>query len=70
MVSDWLFEDQRLKRKSRRTNKELHNELMKYGFTGSYRTVCHFIKEWKNSHQEEKDKGHERLTQQVECQNQ
>lgn len=61
MVADWLFEDQRLKRKSRRTNKELHNELMKYGFTGSYRTVCNFVKEWKSSHQEEKDKGHERL---------
>ncbi|WP_324295689.1 IS21 family transposase [Rossellomorea vietnamensis] len=61
MVADWLFEDQKLKRKSRRTNKELYNELTKYGFTGSYRTVCNFIKEWKNSHQEEKDSGHERL---------
>jgi transposase len=61
MVSDWLFEDCKLKRKSRRSNKELHNELTKYGFKGSYRTLCNFIKEWKSSHQEDKDKGHERL---------
>jgi transposase len=61
MITDWLFEDFKLKRKSRRTNKELHNELVTYGFTGSYRTVCNFVKEWRSSHQEEKDKGYERL---------
>jgi hypothetical protein len=31
------------------------------GFQGSYRTVCYFISEWMNTHQEEKDKGYERL---------
>ncbi|WIK66145.1 hypothetical protein [Globicatella sanguinis] len=31
------------------------------GFPGSYRTVCYFISEWENTHQEEKDNGYERL---------
>lgn len=43
IVSNWLLEDQKLKKKSRRTNKQLLTELKKHGFTGSYRTVCNFI---------------------------
>ena len=31
------------------------------GFKGSYRTVCYFISDWLTTHQEEKDKGYERL---------
>lgn len=45
MVSDWLFEDGRLKKKLRRTKKRLFQELKKYDFPGSYRTVCQFIQE-------------------------
>ncbi|MGD6940398.1 IS21 family transposase, partial [Bacillus infantis] len=60
-MSDWLFEDSKMKRKDRRTNKQLFNELIDLGFTGSYRTVCYFIQEWKNTHSEGKDKGFERL---------
>jgi hypothetical protein len=30
-------------------------------FQGSYRTICYYISEWMNSHQDEKDKGYERL---------
>jgi hypothetical protein len=61
IVSDWLFEDSKLKKKSRRTNIELLKELKALGFEGSYRTLCIFVSEWKSTHQYEKDKGHERL---------
>lgn len=61
IVSDWLFEDSKLKKKSRRTKKQIFEELQERGFQGSYRTVCYFISEWLNTHQEEKDKGYERL---------
>ena len=61
IVSEWLFEDSKLKRKSRRTKKSIFEELQDLGFPGSYRTVCYFISEWENTHQEEKDNGYERL---------
>ncbi len=63
IVSDWLFEDSKLKKKSRRNKKQIFEELKKMGFKGSYRTVCYFISEWITTHQEEeeKDKGYERL---------
>lgn len=62
IVSDWLFEDSRLKKKSRRTKKELFKELKVLGFEGSYRTVCYFIRDWENTHSEDTtDKGHDRL---------
>ncbi|WP_212667942.1 hypothetical protein [Virgibacillus pantothenticus] len=48
IVSDWLLEDQKLKRKSRRTNKQLFVSLQGMGFPGSYRTVCNFIQEWQD----------------------
>ncbi|WJY26407.1 IS21 family transposase [Sporosarcina trichiuri] len=49
IVGDWLEEDAREKRKSRRTNKQMHQELVELGFTGSYRTLCDFIKIWRAS---------------------
>ena len=61
IVSDWLFEDLKLRKKIRRTKKQIFEELKEMGFQGSYRTVCYFISEWMNTHQEEKDKGYERL---------
>jgi predicted transcriptional regulator len=61
IVSDWLFEDRKLKKKLRRTKKEIFKELQELGFEGSYRTVCYFINDWENSHNDELDKGHERL---------
>lgn len=61
IVSDWLFEDSKLKKKSRRTKKQIFEDLREMGFEGSYRTVCYFISDWLNTHQEEKDKGFERL---------
>jgi transposase len=61
IVSAWLFEDSKLRKKSRRTKKKIFHDLVELGFKGSYRTVCYFISEWENSHVEGKDKGFERL---------
>ncbi|ERN51287.1 IS21 family transposase [Alkalihalophilus marmarensis] len=61
MVADWLFEDSRLKKKLRRTKKEIFKELQGHGFEGSYRTVCYFIAEWETSHNDTNDKGYDRL---------
>lgn len=66
IVSDWLWEDQKLKKKNRRTNKGIFLALQKKGFKGSYRTVSYFIKEWRDGREdieeETKDKNYERLT--------
>lgn len=66
MVADWLLEDQKLKKKSRRTNKQLLVELKKKGFPGSYRTLCNFIQEWGEGkslpEEKEYDKNFERLS--------
>lgn len=65
IVGDWLWEDQKLKRKQRRTNKMIFTNLKDRGFKGSYRTVCYFIKEWREGREdiedETKDKNSERL---------
>lgn len=62
IVSGWLSEDYRLKKKSRRTALAIFKELKALGFEGSYRTVCSFIECWKDTHQEERiDQGFERL---------
>src|SRR5690606_26326427 len=47
IVIDWLLEDQKLKKKSRRKNNQLFSSLQEMGFPGSYRTVCNFIQEWR-----------------------
>ena len=66
IVSDWLWEDQRLKKKQRRTNKGIFQGLQALGFEGSYRTVSYFIKEWREgreaTEEETKDKNYERLS--------
>ncbi|WP_237417338.1 IS21 family transposase [Halobacillus litoralis] len=64
IVTDWLIEDQKLKPKLRRRNKTIFQQLQTHGFTGSYRTVCYFIAEWKEgkgSSDDVKDKNSERL---------
>ncbi len=48
IVSDWLWEDKKLKKKNRRTNKGIFLVLQDLGFKGSYRTVSYFIKEWRD----------------------
>lgn len=66
IISDWLCEDLKLKRKSRRTNITMHKDLKEMGFPGSYRTVCDFIKEWREGRErpeeEKHDKSFERLS--------
>ena len=47
IVSDWLLEDYALKKKLRRNNKIIFQQLKELGFPGSYRTVCNFIAEWR-----------------------
>ncbi|GAE93805.1 mobile element protein [Gracilibacillus boraciitolerans JCM 21714] len=48
IVSDWLMEDYALKKKLRRNNKIIFEQLQKLEFPGSYRTVCNYIAEWKD----------------------
>src|SRR5690625_2069020 len=55
IVSDWLTEDYALKKKLRRNNKNIFEQLQKLGFPGSYRTVCVYIKEWKDKVLDESD---------------
>ncbi|MGY4111350.1 transposase [Aeribacillus sp. SP014] len=44
IVDYWLEEDMKLKRKERRTNKKIYEQLRdEHGFRGSYRTVCEYI---------------------------
>ncbi|WP_335696860.1 IS21 family transposase [Sporosarcina sp. P37] len=65
IVGDWLWEDQKLKRKDRRTNKGIFKALQEMGFEGSYRTVSNYIQEWREGREdledETKDKSYERL---------
>ena len=62
IVSDWLEEDSKVKKKLRRTNKQMYEALGKMDFKGSYRTVCNFIEEWRANRDDEISKGFERLT--------
>lgn len=62
IVSDWLVEDRKLKKKSRRTKKQIFIDLKELGFKGSYRTLCYFVSDWENTHNEDEfDKGYDRL---------
>jgi len=64
IVTDWLIEDEKLKKKLRRKNKTIFEQLKALGFTGSYRTVCYFITQWKEGKDNEgeaQDKNSERL---------
>jgi transposase len=62
IVSDWLFEDLKEKKKQRRNNLQIFKELQTHSFKGSYRTLCNFIEEWKvQNDNTDPDKGYERL---------
>lgn len=62
IVSDWLEEDSKVKKKLRRTNKQMFEALKRNGFKGSYRTVCTFIADWRANRDDELSKGYERLS--------
>lgn len=55
IVADWLMEDQALKKKLRRNNLIMFEQLQELGFPGSYRTVCNFIADWKDRMIDESD---------------
>jgi len=55
ILLDWLIEVYALKKKSRRNNKIIFQQLEKLGFTGSYRTFCQFTKDWKDVRIDETD---------------
>jgi transposase len=62
IVDFWLEEDMKLKRKDRRTNKKIFEDLRdKHGFKGSYRTVCEYIQYRKPQLRTTKIERHERL---------
>ena len=61
IIVDWLEEDFKVKKKLRRTNKKMFEDLQSMGFKGSYRTVCDFIQEWRAAEDDEVSKGYERL---------
>jgi transposase len=62
IVDYWLDEDMKLKRKERRTNKKIFEQLRdEHGFRGSYRTVCEYIQHRRPQIKAAKIERHERL---------
>lgn len=62
IVDCWIEEDMKLKKKDRRTNKKIYDQLQKeHNFSGSYRTVCDYIQHRKPQIKEEKTNRYERL---------
>lgn len=45
-LSGWLITEQRKSRKDRRTAKQMHADLVKLGFYGSYKRVAAFVRSW------------------------
>jgi transposase len=50
-LSGWLVMEQRKSRKDRRTAKQMHADLVKLGFDGSYERVAAFVRAWKADRQ-------------------
>jgi hypothetical protein len=46
-LSGWLVMEQRKSRKDRPTAKQMHADLVKLGFEGSYERVAAFVRAWK-----------------------
>lgn len=62
IVDCWLEEDMKLKKKERRTNKKMFEQLREeHGFKGSYRTVSEYIQHRKPQIKEESTRRYERL---------
>ncbi|WP_139367992.1 IS21 family transposase [Priestia abyssalis] len=62
IIDYWLEEDIKLKKKDRRTNKKMFEQLRdEYSFRGSYRTVCEYIQHRRPAIKEEKMTRYERL---------
>lgn len=50
-LSGWLVTEQRKSRKDRRTAKQMHADLVKLGFDGSYERVAAFVRAWRGDRQ-------------------
>ncbi|WP_245894085.1 IS21 family transposase [Salsuginibacillus halophilus] len=55
IIRDWIQEDLKLPKKSRRSRKKMHEQLQDMGFPGSYRTVCNFIQHEGGGHSGDED---------------
>lgn len=47
-LSGWLLAQQRKPRKERRTAKQMHADLVQFGFDGSYERVSAFVRAWRS----------------------
>ena len=62
-IKDWLFEDQRMPKKQRRTAKVMFNNLRELGYQGSDRTVREYVRKAKQEMQIEGQQQAIRLEQ-------
>ena len=53
-VTSWLFRESRRHRKQRKTVKQLHSDLVRLGYAGSYDRVAAFARAWHQEQQEAK----------------
>jgi transposase len=56
-LAAWLRQEARKPRKQKRTTKQLHTDLVKLGYTGSYARVAAFVRGWKAERQREHQTG-------------
>jgi DNA-binding transcriptional ArsR family regulator len=52
-LAGWLKTEAGKSRKQRRTAKQLHEDLVKLGYTGSYNRVAAFARDWRSDRQQE-----------------
>lgn len=50
-LAAWLLQEARKSRKQKRTTKQLHSDLVKLGYAGSYARVAAFVRGWKAERQ-------------------
>jgi hypothetical protein len=50
-LARWLVMEQRKSRNDRRTAQQMHADLVKLGFDGSYERVAAFVRAWKADQQ-------------------
>lgn len=53
-LTNWLFRESKRHRKQRRSIKQLHQDLVQLGYTGSYDRVAAFARQWREGQQEAK----------------
>jgi len=51
-LTSWLFRESKRHRKQRKTLKQLHNDLVGLGYTGSYDRVATFARTWRQEQQD------------------